>query len=91
MHPFGRDHNQLLHELLDSLSDHAVYMLDLDGRVASWNTGAERLMGYSATEIDRQSYERFFRPEDRRTGVPGAILARAARDGRAEVEGWRRR
>ena len=75
--------------LLESLSDHAVYMLDTGGRVISWNPGAERIKGYTSREIQGQPFSRFFTPEDRRAGVPEQILARARAEGRFESEGWR--
>src|SRR3989344_8564833 len=80
-----------LHYLVDAVSDYAIYMLDPEGCVASWNTGARRLKGYDAAEIRGRSFSEFFTPEDRAAGVPQDILQRAARDGRVEVEGWRLR
>jgi PAS domain S-box-containing protein len=75
--------------LVDSIVDYAIYLIDLDGRVRSWNTGAERLKGYSADEIDGQSFARFYTPEDRAAGIPDKAL-RIARDrGRFQAEGWR--
>ena len=75
--------------LIDSVIDYAIYMIDLDGRVASWNSGAERLKGYSAEEIIGQPFAKFFTPEDQAREFPKQALATAARVGRFESEGWR--
>src|SRR5271163_3880595 len=75
--------------LIDSVVDYAIYMIDLDGRVASWNSGAARLKGYSANEIIGQPFAKFFTPEDQATEFPQQALAAAARTGRFESEGWR--
>ena len=75
--------------LVDSVTDYAIYMLDKDGLVASWNAGAQRIKGYSAAEIIGRHYSRFFIPEDIETGAPWKELAAARSTGRAEVEGWR--
>jgi len=87
-----RDPNErTLHYLLESVSDYAIYMLDLNGRVTTWNPGAERLKGYTAAEIEGEPFERFFTLEDRRTGLPGKLLARAREEGKVQSEGWRLR
>ena len=75
--------------LVDSILDYAVYMLDPDGIVTSWNTGAERVKGYTAGEILGQHFSRFYTEDDQRAGLPAQSLANAARDGRFETEGWR--
>ena len=75
--------------LLDSITDYAIYMIDLDGRVASWNSAASRLKGYSAEEIIGQPFAKFFTPEDQAREFPKNALAVAARAGRFESEGWR--
>jgi PAS domain S-box-containing protein len=75
--------------LIDSIIDYAIYVLDLDGRVASWNSGAERLKGYKAAEIIGQPFSRFFTPEDQERGLPRHALEVAAKAGRFESEGWR--
>ena len=77
--------------LVDSIIDYAIYMLDREGRVATWNPGAERLKGYSADEITGQSFSKFFTEEDRRAGKPARALRTAAETGRFEDEGWRER
>ncbi|MBK5960682.1 hypothetical protein CCR97_21110 [Rhodoplanes elegans] len=75
--------------LVDSLTDHAIYMLDPSGVITHWNTGAERLKGYSAAEILGQHFSRFYTREDRLAGAPVRVLDTALRTGRYEAEGWR--
>ena len=75
--------------LINAVIDYAIYMLDADGRVATWNPGAERFKGYTADEIIGQHFSRFFQPEDRESDLPGRALREAAREGRFEAEGWR--
>jgi PAS domain S-box-containing protein len=75
--------------LVATVTDYAIYMLDPQGNVTTWNVGAERIKGYSAGEIVGENYARFFTEEDRRAGRPAAALAAAERDGRYEAEGWR--
>ena len=75
--------------LVQAITDYAIYMLDLDGIVLSWNAGAERLKGYAETEIVEQRFQNFFTPEERATGRPEAALKTAAETGRWEDEGWR--
>jgi PAS domain S-box-containing protein len=85
------DANAHLDAVLDSLVDHAVIGLDLGGRIASWNKGAERTKGYSAGEAIGRHFSCFYLPEDREAGLPGEVLALAAANGRHEAEGWRLR
>src|SRR5579871_6231644 len=75
--------------LLDAIADYAIYMLDPEGFVTSWNAGAERVKGYQAIEIVGQHFSRFFTPEDRASGLPERILEQARVHGRHEAEGWR--
>jgi PAS domain S-box-containing protein len=77
--------------LVDALSDYAIYMLDSDGFITTWNAGAERIKGYKATEIIGQHFSRFFTPADRAAGLPAKIMAQARATGRYEAEGWRLR
>lgn len=81
-----QDHYRLL---INSISDYAIYMIDPDGYVASWNPGAERVKGYSASEIIGAHFSRFYSPEDLSTGEPAKGLAIARTIGRFEKEGWR--
>jgi PAS domain S-box-containing protein len=77
--------------LLQSVTDYAIYMLDPDGFVTSWNAGAERFKGYSAGEIIGQHFSRFYGEEDRAAGIPTKALQTALSEGRFEAEGWRYR
>jgi PAS domain S-box-containing protein len=77
--------------LVDSVIDYAIYMIDADGTVATWNAGARRFKGYEADEIIGRPYSTFFLPEDRDAGLPNYILQTAADTGRFEAEGWRMR
>jgi PAS domain S-box-containing protein len=74
--------------LVDAVTDYAVYLLDNEGVIRTWNSGAERIKGYRARDIIGQHFSLFFTAEDRAKDVPGQILARASRAGRAEQEGW---
>src|SRR5678815_1234442 len=75
--------------LVEAVKDYAIFLLDPDGRVVSWNAGAERIKGYTAEEILGQSFARFYEPDDAGAGVPARMLARAAREGRFQARGWR--
>ena len=75
--------------LVNAVIDYAIYMLDAEGRVATWNPGAERFKGYTADEIIGEHFSRFFAQEDRDADLPGRALRIAAREGRFEAEGWR--
>ncbi len=75
--------------LVQGVSDYAIYMLDPDGHVASWNSGAERIKGYTSEEIIGRHFSTFYTDEDRLNGLPARALATASRDGRFEREGWR--
>jgi PAS domain S-box-containing protein len=79
-----------LHELLvQSVVDYAIYMLDPEGRVVSWNTGAERIKGYTADEIIGEHFSRFYTDEERVEGIPEKALKVAAETGRFTAESWR--
>jgi PAS domain S-box-containing protein len=75
--------------LVEAVIDYAIFLLSADGRVLTWNLGAERIKGYTASEIIGQDLSIFYTPEDRAKGRPKRILASADRDGRFEDEGWR--
>src|ERR1043165_869779 len=77
--------------LVDSVQDHSIYIIGVDGRIATWNTGARRTKGYEAHEIIGQPYEQFFTPEDRLAGKPQRLLREAQRAGYVHDEGWRLR
>lgn len=75
--------------LVDSVIDYAIFLLDPDGIVRTWNPGAERLKGYRAEEIIGRSFSRFYPEQDRASGLPDRLLEEARRSGRTEVSGWR--
>ncbi len=75
--------------LVDSARHYAIYLLDLDGTVKSWNVGAQRIKGYRAEEIINSRFSVFFTPEDALAGEPGRILEIARTTGSFEGEGWR--
>ncbi|CAN7630956.1 ATP-binding protein [Bosea sp. LjRoot237] len=75
--------------LVESVTDYAIYMLDPQGMVISWNPGARRFKGYEDHEIIGQSFSRFYTEEDRASGLPERALSQAAEEGRFESEGWR--
>ncbi|HEV3464484.1 MAG TPA: SpoIIE family protein phosphatase [Actinomycetota bacterium] len=75
--------------LVEAVKDYAIFLLDPDGRVISWNPGAERIKGYTTDEILGQHFARFYEPDDVAAGLPAQMLARAAADGRHQVRGWR--
>jgi PAS domain S-box-containing protein len=85
--PFGDERRFEL--LVDAVTDYAIYMLDADGFVSSWNSGAQRFKGYQASEIIGEHFSRFYTDEDRAAGVPARALETARREGRFEAEGWR--
>jgi PAS domain S-box-containing protein len=75
--------------LVEAVVDYAIFLLGPDGRVLTWNLGAQRIKGYSSDEIVGQHFSRFYTPEDRDAGRPEFVLGRAAEYGRFEDEGWR--
>jgi PAS domain S-box-containing protein len=74
---------------VDAVQDYAIFMLDPEGCVSTWNTGAERIKGYKASEIVGQHFSRFYPEEDVRAGKPPWELDVATKEGRFEDEGWR--
>ncbi|MCS3893353.1 PAS domain S-box-containing protein [Bradyrhizobium japonicum USDA 38] len=75
--------------LVEAITDYAIYMLDREGRVTSWNPGAKRFKGYEADEIIGQHFSTFYTDAERSQNVPALALAEAERTGRFEREGWR--
>ena len=75
--------------LVEGTSDYAIFMLDPDGYIASWNAGAERIKGYAAAEIIGKHFSVFYPPDALERNWPATELERARRDGRFEDEGWR--
>lgn len=81
--------DELRRLLILSVNDYAIFSLDPQGHVASWNPGAQKLKGYSADEIIGQHFSRFYTEMDRASGLPARALAEAKSLGRFENEGWR--
>ncbi|HEY4283434.1 MAG TPA: PAS domain S-box protein [Chthoniobacterales bacterium] len=87
----GNDRDDRFRLLIESVKDYAIFMLDTDGRVATWNLGAQRLKQYSADEIIGQYFAKFYPAGDIAAGKPERILREAIAHGRVEDEGWRLR
>ncbi len=81
--------DQQLRSVVESVRDYAIYMLDSDGNVATWNPGAERIKGYTADEIVGSHFSRFFTQEDVERGRPAELMRLTLRNGRIEEQGWR--
>jgi PAS domain S-box-containing protein len=77
------------HLLVESVADYAIFMLDPEGRIATWNKGAERIKGYKANEIIGQHFSKFYPRVDVEAGKPNQELREAQESGRVEDEGWR--
>jgi PAS domain S-box-containing protein len=75
--------------LVDAVEDYAIFLLSTDGRVLTWNLGAERIKGYAAHEIIGRHFSVFYTPDEREAGRPMRLLGSAAEHGRFEDEGWR--
>ena len=75
--------------VVESLQDYAVFMMDPDGHVSTWNRGAERIGGWKQQEVVGELFGRFYIPEDQEKGLPALALREAAAEGRYEEEGWR--
>jgi len=81
--------NENFRLLVSRVKDYAIFMLDPDGNIATWNEGAERIKGYTADEIIGRNMSVFYTPEDKRRNHPVRLLAEARKKGRVEEEGWR--
>lgn len=86
-----RDSEERFRLLVEGVRDYGIFMLDPDGRIASWNLGAERMEGYTADEIIGRHFSIFYPPVDLAWNKPDWELQMARRDGRFEDEGWRLR
>jgi PAS domain S-box-containing protein len=75
--------------LVEAITDYAIYLLDANGVIVSWNPGAQRMKGYAPEEIIGEHFSRFYLPEDVASGLPARALSIAASEGRIEHEGWR--
>ncbi len=77
--------------IIDGVRDHAISLLDPEGRIRTFNAPAQRIKGYTLDEVQGRHFEMFFTPEDRAAGLPQRELREAAAHGRFEIEGWRQR
>ena len=84
-----RESEQRFRLMINGVKDYAILMLDVDGRVTSWNEGAMRLKGWDAQEILGRNFSLFYTEEGAAAGHPQHELATAAAEGRYEEEGWR--
>ena len=75
--------------LIEGVVDYAIFVLDTAGRVASWNSAAQQIIGYTAEEIIGKHFGIFYRPDERRAGEPNRALELAVQKDKHEVEGWR--
>jgi PAS domain S-box-containing protein len=82
----SRRHFQIL---IEGVVDHAVFVLDKSGNVASWNSTAQHIIGYTADEIIGKHFGVFYRPDERRSGEPNRVIELAIKNGKHAVEGWR--
>jgi PAS domain S-box-containing protein len=85
------DDARRLQLLVQAVTDYALYLVDLDGTIISWNAGAERIKGYTAGEVIGRNFSLFFTPEDLAAGKPAHALQTAKAVGRFEDEAWRLR
>lgn len=86
-----RESEERFRLLVQGVTDYAIYMLSPTGIVTNWNSGAQRIKGYTQEEVVGTHFSRFYSNEDQRMNVPADALATAARDKRYEREGWRMR
>jgi diguanylate cyclase (GGDEF)-like protein/PAS domain S-box-containing protein len=84
-----RDAERRFRLLVDGVTDYAIYMLDPEGCVTSWNSGAQRIKGYTADEIIGANFARFYTAEDQAAGAPREALNLAASNGSFETKAWR--
>jgi len=75
--------------LVESVLDYAIFSMDAEGHITSWNIGGQRIKGYKPEEVLGKHFSMFYTEEDRRSGLPGHILQMAAKQGHFEGEGWR--
>jgi two-component system cell cycle sensor histidine kinase/response regulator CckA len=88
-HESLRVHEERFRHMIEGVKDYAIFTIDPDGRVTSWNKGAEHIYGYTPDEIIGQHRSRFFTPEDVTSGLPMSELRVAAETGRISEAGWR--
>jgi PAS domain S-box-containing protein len=79
------------HKMVEEVEDYAIILLDKNGIIQNWNKGAEKIKGYKEEEIVGKSFNNFYLPEDRNSGLPQMLLKQASHKGKAIHEGWRMR
>jgi PAS domain S-box-containing protein len=84
-----RETEQRYRMLIEGVTDYAIYSLDKNGHITSWNSGAQRIKKYNAEEIIGKHFSQFYTKEDAERGLPAKVLAEAASAGHYEGEGWR--
>src|SRR4051794_6690020 len=82
------DAEQLLNSWVETVQDYAIFLMDTGGRVSSWNSGAERLLGYRESEVVGRPGKIIYTPEDIAEGIPEREMGEALARGRAEDERW---
>jgi PAS domain S-box-containing protein len=88
-HSLAQAANQRFQLLVQGVTDYAIFLLDPEGNVTNWNSGAVRIKGYTEDEVIGRHISQFYTPEDLAKEVPTRALATAASEGRYEAEGWR--
>jgi len=86
-----RKSEEKYHKMVEEVEDYAIILLDKDGIVCNWNKGAEKIKGYKEEEIVGKSFQKFYRSEDRESGLPSRLLDEARTRGKSVHEGWRQR
>lgn len=84
-----RESEERFRLLVAAVKDYAIFMLDINGNILSWNSGAQRIKGYTATEIIGKHFSIFYTPEDLQDGKPARELVIATKEGQYQEEGWR--
>ena len=84
-----RESDLRMRSILENIGEYAIYMLDANGHILTWNSGAGRIKGYAEDEVLGTHFSRFYLQEDVERGRPAALLRQATRRGRVEEEGWR--
>lgn len=88
-YPLMREDELHYRFLLESVKDYAIFMLDPEGHVATWNPGAEKIKGYTSDEISGKYFSIFYTEEDQARGYPAYLLEKVRREGKHEEQGWR--
>jgi PAS domain S-box-containing protein len=86
-----RESEERFRLLVEGVQDYAIFMLDPDGIITLWNSGAERIKGYTSEEIVGKPLASLYPPEELEKGMPYSLMQRAIKEGSAEIEGWRMR